>query len=518
MAPVTTRELAAVCRTHDAATVAGFVADLHAARGEAVDDREGATFAVGGDGEATRVAVPVDGAVPADADAVVVAGRTLDGPVDAERIDASDLLNAVLYAVDRDAADALLDRWFDRSLSAFDGGAAAGDGPARTRDATGEGGGDPREGGADDGWVGTVSGGLAGTAPADGRERWPPSGHATDGEPERTRLSGDRSESPGEDDAAGVGDTVDAGATGRRRPLATVAVGVLVLAATGVAAWAGAGYPGVGAATELGAGDGDDSAVLTPYPPGNGAIVPPDYGDGGGGPLPTDAGETRPADQQDAPNRSANLPPGVDASGIDDYQRLVEANRLRLRGQSYRVRLVYRELAGGRAAGVATQTVRVENATTYHASTERVGEFVGTVPKLVETDAYANGSVRHERRARGVARERVTAASPYLDRLSRYLAWYLSMSEWRVVGLDDQGSTATVGLASAGDPWPGNVYATGHVVVTERGVVRSLHRSHVDRYGGDDGTRPARVVITVRVTSVGETAVTPPAWVDNRSG
>jgi len=251
------------------------------------------------------------------------------------------------------------------------------------------------------------------------------------------------------------------------------------------------------------------AALSPPLAPADGPVV----ADIGGTPPTATPVESVPtagtptATPQAGPVNATALPPGVDASGITDYRRLVAAHESALRNRSFRATLVYHEFADGEAVGVVVQTVRVSSTTEYHASRTAMGDVETTPPNLVRHDAYANGTARVERVA-GAAP--VSDEDRYRDRLRRYLGWYLSVEDSRVRNQTSAGETTLTRLQSDGDSWPGVEDATGSAVVTERGVVRLARRSYRD---ADTGRR---VVVTVRVGDVGTTTVSAPPWARDR--
>lgn len=247
--------------------------------------------------------------------------------------------------------------------------------------------------------------------------------------------------------------------------------------------------------------------LAAPFAPGDGPVA---ADIGGASPTATPvesipAAATATATPAAASVNASALPPGVDASGITDYRRLVAAHEAGLGNRSFRATLVYHEFVDGEAVGVVVQTVRVASPTEYHASRTAMGDVETTPPNLVRHDAYANGTTRTERVA-GTGRP-VSDEDRYRDRLRRYLGWYLSVEQSWVANQTTVGDTTLTRVQSDGDSWPGVEDATGSAVVTERGVVRLARRSYRD---ADTGRR---VVVTVRVSDVGTTTVVPPAWV-----
>jgi hypothetical protein len=435
MAPLTAEELAALCRESDPETVAGFVAALQAARGRAVETADGPAFVL--DGE--RVVVPGGGRA-ADADVVVTAGRDA-GAVDARSLDAAELRDALLYAVDRETADALLREQFDRPLASFEG------------------------------TDGTVT--AAGRA-GDGRT------------PEQPATERGAATARDPDDAgtrAGAADGDAARADERRRSrralAATLAVAVVLAALA-------AGVPG-GLLAGLGAGPGTSGAEVQPAGPGpNGSweLVGGSTPDGG------------------AATADEGLPPGVDASGDVDEERLVAATAAHLRNRSYRVTVTYREFRGGIETAVFSQTARVGNGSRIRVTTARFGTFEDAPPRLVYGDEGVDRRAIVDRDVGGTRERSRAGRDPVLERLSTYLGYYLSVEASRVADRRAVDGTRSVRVVTDGDPWPGVENATGSAVVTEDGLVRMVRRA----YG--DPNSAVGVVVTIRVSDVGRTNVT----------
>jgi len=484
MAPITGAEFAAVVRTADPETVAGFVADLYEARDRTVDREAGAgdagaaAFVLAGE-TCERVVVPADGTVPAGADAVVVGDRTVDAPDGTRVIDADRLRDALCYAVDRETADRLLDRWFGRSLSSFYGTGA------------------PSVGGTDDPSTDDRRTPADGSTPAGSAHSTPP----PDGET-------DESSETGED---GEGDDGPETASAGRRPAAFAAVALAALLLAAAVVGLAVGLP-PGFAPEPPA---NATGTATPVPDQavNAGAMEPDPSGGFGTARAPGSGTEQTLSPQltQLPNFMSPFPPGVDGTGITGYQRLVDANREQLSGTSYRLSVVYREFVDGETTGVSIQIVQVENATHYRASTMQFGRFESARPQLSDGDVYANGTVRFERTADGVRRTPVTASDPFLARLSRYLGWYLSIEESWIADRESGRRTTTLRIASEGDPWPGVTNATGDAIVTDDGLVRVLRRAY------DEPDSGVRVVVTVRVSHVGRTVATRPPWMTDAS-
>lgn len=276
---------------------------------------------------------------------------------------------------------------------------------------------------------------------------------------------------------------VDTVWTARRARIGAVGVAV-VLAVVGLTVLGG--LPG-GPASGAGLGTEQRSTELTPV----GNVTTP---------TPVATG------QSDGSIRPGTLPPGVGPSGITDAMRLANAHEAQVGPQSFRATLVYREFENGRAVGTSIQTARVADDTAYRTSRTDLGDVAGGAPTLTEGDVYANGSARFVQTDTGVRQEPLGDDAPYVDRVEQLHRWYLSVETSRITN-----QTASDGLTSTwlhvdGDSWVGVEDLRGTVLVTETGVVTLVRRSYRDPDTG------RRVVVTLRVSDVGSTAVAPPAW------
>ncbi|MFB6126507.1 MAG: hypothetical protein ABEJ79_04310 [Halolamina sp.] len=465
MPPLSTSEFAAVCRDAAPETVAGFVAALYEARGYAVAHEGDLVVVVSRAGaEDERLAVPDGDGPPPEVDRVVTTGRP-PGSVSESRetLDAADLRAALLYGVDRERAADLLAEWFDRPLSSFEA----------ERDPI-----TPDAGGSD----GRPEGRSESSAENGG------DGDAADGGPESSRV-----ESAAEDDRS---------TRGLRTAAVAVVTAMLVAGTVSLA---------FGVPAELRPGTGDrPNEISTPLARETLTAEEPttptgdaDSTDGDGTPV---NGETLAG-----AGRTASYPPGVDESGIVDYRALVDANRRVLTNRSYTVTVTYRELSNGTETALFAQTVAVGNATSYRVRTTRFGEFASSPPTLTDGVASDDGGTAARRARSDAVRSSADGRDRVLAALSRYLGYYLSVSESTVADVRVREGTTTVRLRSRGDPWPGVVNATGSAVVSDDGLVRLVRRAY------DDPNSEVRVVVTVRISEVGRTAVSTPARTDEAS-
>jgi hypothetical protein len=203
------------------------------------------------------------------------------------------------------------------------------------------------------------------------------------------------------------------------------------------------------------------------------------------------------------------FPPGVTSEGIADERDLVAAHRSILEDNSYHLTLTYREFVDGHATGVHVERIRVASDSRYVVSTTRTGEFHSVPRTIADADRFANGSAlfqREDDRVR-VKPLRRDASDPFLDDVARYLRWYLSVGN-AAVEAPSRVDGGLYRITTTGDPYPGVQNATGTAFVTDRGLVRDIRRVH------DLRSRDVRVVVRMRVTGVGETAVRRPPWTD----
>ena len=467
MPPLSQSELERLCRAAEPSDLLGFIADLYAARGWTVATKDvgDGVITLKRDGVLHRLGVVTETTVPDGVDTVVVVGTEVDpGTVSADTsLDVGDLRNLLLYSIDREQAATVFERWFDQPLSA----------PVRT--------GQPVDSHA---------------ASRDDPEQGEQAGHEP-AAPAVAATHAAESSTYGSQPPTGS-ESTDASSPIRNRRFLGLVVGLVLVVGIVVGA-AGLGLPVTDPAVDNDTTpDTSADTEFTPVPTTGTISIATQA---------TSASEQLASAQPtQIPAESTAFPPGVDRTGITDYQQLIDAHESQLEGRSYRITLSYREVRDGTVTGARTQTVRVENETTYHATSTEFGRVVSPSPSLGDGDVYANGSVEFERTSTGVARRPLRGPGSYRTSLSRYLGWYLSVNESQTVAASAEGPTSTVRVATDGDPYPGVTDATGTAIVTESGLVTHLYRTH---------RRPdsqVRVVITLRVTDVGATTVSAPEW------
>lgn len=468
MPPLSQSELERLCRAAEPSDLLGFIADLYAARGWtiATKDASDAVVTLERDGSLQRLGVATETTVPDGVDTIVIVGAEVDpaGLSADTYLDVGDLRNLLLYSIDREEAATVFERWFDQPLS-VPGPSAQ---PVEPHSA-------PRDN------AGQVDAGQDDTSESEPQPPPDAASHAAE-------SSTARSQSPAESESAAPSNPF------RKPRYIGLAVGLLVVVGIVV------GTAGLGLSVTDPAVDNNTTTdeEFSPVPTtGTLSITTAETGE---------SEQLASAQPTQIPAQATPFPPGVDRTGITDYQQLIAAHESQLQGRSYRITLSYREVRDGTVTGARTQTVRVENETTYHATSTEFGRLVSPTPSLGDGDVYANGSVEFERTATGVTSRPLRGPGSYRTSLSRYLGWYLSVNESQAVAASAEGPTPTVRLATDGDPYPGVTDATGTAIVTESGLVTHLYRTH---------RRPdsqVRIVITLRVTDVGTTTVSAPEW------
>jgi len=460
MDPLSEAELRRLCQAATTSAVLGFIADLYAAQGwtvATIDAKEG-TLTLERNDYQQRIGVATGTTVPDSVETVVVVGSEFDPTeITADtRVDIGDLRNRLLYSIDREQAADILERRFDKPFSVSVDASSAAESQSETErdtvsDSTSK--------------AELDAAGRASAVPTASHQ------HASD----NTQAS-----------------TSSILADRRHLGLA----GGLVLLAAVLVVIGTMGFPVADAGV-----DPATAPETTPVP----VTATPSTG------VQEATGSDRPVSAQPTQiaTRAATYPPGVNRSGITAYQRLVSAHESQLANRSHRVTLVYREVKNGTVTGGTTQTVRVENETTYYATATEFGNTESFTPSFTDGTVYANGSVEFERTATGVTRRSPRGAAQFQTALSRYLGWYLSVEDSRIISTTPDGNPSTVSIAMDGDPYPGVTNTTGAAVVTESGVVTQVHRTH-----SEPGSA-VRIVITIRVSDIGTTTVSSPDWADD---
>jgi hypothetical protein len=206
-----------------------------------------------------------------------------------------------------------------------------------------------------------------------------------------------------------------------------------------------------------------------------------------------------------------SLPPGVSPDGDLDTTILSARTERVLSNESYRFELTYRERVSGTPTILWREVAHVVNESRYASRVTLLGEPVGQPSYVDQTPVYAADGRLFEQSADGDGVERLDGGTaswdPYLTRTTQYIDWFLTVRESSLIGTAERDGRDVVLLRLREDPWPGVQNTTGVAVVSDRGVVREIHRS----YRLPD--RPSvRVTVTIRISRVGSTSVSQPAW------
>lgn len=225
---------------------------------------------------------------------------------------------------------------------------------------------------------------------------------------------------------------------------------------------------------------------------------------------PTPATETSMTERPD--RQFSNLPPAIEQSGDIRGQRLTARHDSILENESYRLTVTYRESVDGRPTGVYTETVRVENATRYSASVSRHGTLQAPAPSIVETDVYANGSVRFEHTNGTVQRGVVISYDRFLAGHVRLLTVFLEVRSSSILDYQVDNGSGSVYLVTEGNPATVIRNTTGTVTVRADGLVTRGRWSYqfsrqLTEYGNVTAT------YSLRLSDVGTTTLRKPDWV-----
>jgi len=469
----------------DGETFATFVEAVYDARGwetECVGDD--VVVSAPGDPDRRRLVVR-DAESDADLDAGDGADTAADRVVvptlvpDAESgavVDAADLLEMVLYAVDDADRTRLFERFFDGDPTAVD--ADASDGSTADRGSR-----------------------------ADIR---PTTGSASPTSPGATATL-----APTDDDGDGDGD-------GARPSTRRLALGVSILVAlVGVALVLGPGV-GVGPALSPVADTGGESGVADANATGTNANA------GGSGDADASASGARTTSLE--PTAPRTHPPGVDADGIANASALADAHEATLDGRSYRLSVVAREFVAGRPTAVARERTVVESPTRYRSDVRVVGTFRQEPRVVADASTYANGTQRFvrlsnatdingrigfddestgfEAAGRGWRSDDIESdADPFANRTATYLRRTLYVENSTIIGTFERNETTHFWIRLRRPEVP-DTDATGSIVVDQDGLIREIRYERA--YISIDSPS-IRTVITLRITPENVTA-TPPSW------
>jgi hypothetical protein len=471
----------------DDGELAALVAAVYDARGWEAELVDGDVVTTPpGDDRARRFVVPAPanatGATGAaagdDVRRVIAAERGGDGAT----VDADDLRRMVSYALDADDTERLFRRFFDCDPADV----AAPSEVDRPAD--------------DDAAPGDVEAGGGQDSPTGSGDRTTATGPGTGAVAGR---NGGRRGAAGSEGGARADDPDPDGDSSRRTRWLVVGLAVALVGAVVVASGPALTSPG---------GDVEGDVAGDATATGTGA-------DGTGGDA-TDAGTTANGTDNDseplpaalepmrAPAVDGPLPPGIEDDRIVDASRLADAHEEGLTGRSFRVRIAYREFVDDELRGVAHERVTVAGPGRYRSDVYTLGRLDHESTTVASESSYGNGTTRFYRTGTGDVATGGVESDRFVDRTERYVRWYLSVEESRIVGTETRGGTTLLRIDLDGDPWPGTSSLRGWALVDREGTVRAIHREYVP-------TRdPAvRIETTIRITP-GEAAVTRPAWVN----
>ena len=256
--------------------------------------------------------------------------------------------------------------------------------------------------------------------------------------------------------------------------------------------------------------------------------------------TPDDAGSASAATDRSVPSTHAGvavaagpLPPGVDATGIENASTLADAHEAALSDRSYRLSVVAREFVGGRPTAVARERAVVEGPTRYRSDVSVIGTFRQQPRAIGTSSAYADGTMRFVRlttatEADGTirfterGRESGTAGGPgwrsvavdpavdpFANRTAAHLRSVLDVDDAAVVGSFEREGTTYVWIDLRRRP-PGGTDAIDSVLVDEHGLVHEIRHEYA--YLPPESST-VRTVVTVRIEPTNATA-SPPPWLD----
>jgi hypothetical protein len=256
--------------------------------------------------------------------------------------------------------------------------------------------------------------------------------------------------------------------------------------------------------------------------------------------APDDAGTESAATDRSVPSTHAGvvavdgpLPPGVDATGIENASALADAHEAALDGRSYRLSVVAREFVGGRPTAVARERAVVGGPTRYRSDVSVIGTFRQQPRAIGTTSTYADGTMRFVRlttatEADGTirfterGRESGTAGGPgwrsvavdpavdpFANRTAAHLRGVLDVDDAAVVGSFEREGSTYVWIDLRRRP-PGGTDAIDSVLVDEHGLVHEIRHEYA--YLPPEAST-VRTVVTVRIEPANVTA-SPPPWLD----
>ena len=208
--------------------------------------------------------------------------------------------------------------------------------------------------------------------------------------------------------------------------------------------------------------------------------------------------------------------PGVTTAGIENATLLADAHRRAVSNESYQWTLGYLESIAGDEIGREVETIRVEEPHVYVTEVHRVSwAGLRAYPRPTSSeDSYADGSTRYARRPNepdGIAARVLDPAvrdgpGRQALRAERYVEWYLSTEQSRVVNSTVEDGVEVYRIEGSGNDFPRSREYEFVAFVDETGFVRSMRVSYENRDG-------LGITVWSEYDSVGNTTVEPPLWV-----
>ncbi|WP_411967168.1 hypothetical protein [Haloferax sp. YSSS75] len=211
-----------------------------------------------------------------------------------------------------------------------------------------------------------------------------------------------------------------------------------------------------------------------------------------------------------------SIAPGVTTAGIENATLLADAHRQAVSNESYQWTLGYFESIAGDEIGREVETIRVEEPHVYVSEVHRVSwAGLRAYPRpTASEDSYADGTTRYARRPNepdGIAARVLDPAvldgpGRQATRAERYVVWYLSTEQSRVVNSTVEDGVEVYRIEGSGNDFPRSRDYEFVAFVDETGFVRSMRVTYETRDG-------LGITVWSEYDSVGNTSVEPPLWV-----
>ncbi|UVE51798.1 hypothetical protein KU306_01925 [Haloferax larsenii] len=241
-----------------------------------------------------------------------------------------------------------------------------------------------------------------------------------------------------------------------------------------------------------------------------------------GSPLALDAqtGETRQSPTAAGTPEATPTPeprvvaPGVTSAGIQNASVLAAAHRDAVTNHSYEWTLGYRESIAGDETGREVEVVRVERPHVYSVETQRAGRLRAYPRPTSAEDSFADGTYRYSRRpmepdgfaVRVIDPDVLDGPGRQATRAERYVEWYLSTGDSRVVNTTTDGGMRVYRVVGRGTDFPRSRQYEVVALVEEDGFVRSLTVTYETRDG-------LGITVWFEYDDVDETRIETPPWV-----